>query len=105
MSESSSGSGSGCISFVTYMVGLVIAVVCSFRGCVVNGDKATRAMETAGYTEVHLLDRGDIFVGLRGCEATDAVVFHMQAKNPAGKTVNTMVCSGWPFKGSTIRSY
>lgn len=74
-----------------------------FRGVLVSQDTAVNALENAGYSNVSVISTGWLFVGLRGCSAKDAAVFHAQAVNPAGKIVTASVCSGWPFKGATIR--
>lgn len=86
------------------LAGIAVMCVVSCRGCLVEDYEAPKAMERAGYSDIKVTSRGDVFVGFRGCEATDAAVFHVQAKNPAGKPVQMIVCSGWPFKGSTLRS-
>lgn len=86
-----------------------VLVICFFLGCLflpmtyVDTNTARNAAETAGYTDVKVKDTHYFFVGFYGCSSGDAAAFDVRAKNPQGKDVSILVCSGWPFKGSTVR--
>ena len=83
---------------------IVFMILFGMRGCMVSATKAISAMEEQGFSEVEILDHSYLFVGLQGCDSKDSAAFDVRAKNTNGKTVNMVVCSGWPFKGATIRS-
>lgn len=74
------------------------------RGIFVGEDKAIRAAEIRGYSNVEVTDKNVFFVGLRGCDETDAVRFTVRAINPAGEEVEFIICSGWFLKDSTLRT-
>jgi hypothetical protein len=69
-------------------------------------DKApvTAAMRTHGFTNVTIQDMSWFVVGFRGCQADEAAKFEVTATNPIGQQVSFLVCTGWPFKGGTIRT-
>lgn len=87
---------------IAFFVIIILATLC--RGCIVNQDEAVKALETQGFSQVQILDKGVLFVGLRGCSSHDAAKFEAKAINPIGKEVQVFVCTGWPFKGATVRS-
>jgi hypothetical protein len=84
---------------------LIILVILGvmFRGMLVSESVAKNAAETQGFTQVEVTDRAIFFVAQRGCSKSDSVRFTVKAVNPAGKRVKFYVCSGWIFKGATIR--
>ena len=84
---------------------LLLAAGCNVAvGSLVKDQTAITAMQSAGYTDVQVVRRANVFVSLRGCSREDSVKFDMQATNPQGEVVtNAYVCVGWPFKGATIR--
>lgn len=96
---------------VLFYVVVVVAMVLIVAGCeyvvgtsFVDQQTAISAMESAGYTNVQVVGRQNVFVSLLGCGKEDSVKFDMVAVNPNGETVtNTYVCVGWPWKGATIR--
>jgi len=75
-----------------------------FRGTLADKHLAVHALEDQGFENIEITDKAWFFVGLRGCDGHDAARFTAQATNVRGKTVETYVCTGWPFKGATIRS-
>ncbi len=83
---------------------LITLVLILFRGTLVNSEIAVRALKNQGFTNVEILDKDWLAVGLRGCSSSDCAKFEIKADNSAGKKVNVFVCVGWPFKGATIRS-
>lgn len=94
----------GGLYAIVYAVIIVLMIVFSmFRGAFVNQDIAVRALDTAGYTEIEIIDEAFFFMALRGGEKSDAARFHAKAINPVGKEVDVYVFSGWLFKGATIR--
>ncbi len=83
---------------------LIIFALAIFRGSWVNKSEAVRSLETQGYSNVQITEHKWFFVGVRGCENSDAARFDATTTNPAGKQVHLFVCVGWPFKGATIRT-
>ena len=92
-------------SVIGSLIGLIVLIILSCRGCVVDDRKPVEAvMKTQGFTEFTINDKDWLFVGLRGCQADEAAKFEVTATNPMGEKVNFLVCTGWPFKGATIRT-
>lgn len=74
------------------------------RGVWVDKSVAVRALEIQGYQNIEVLDHAWFVVGMRGCDEKDAARFTVRATNALGKNVELYVCSGWIFKGATIRT-
>jgi hypothetical protein len=88
-----------------YIILLVLALALDgLPGSCVKDSTAVRALETQGYGNVTVIEKNTYFVGFRGGSGSDAAKFTCKAKNPAGKEVTVYVYSGWPFKGSTVRT-
>lgn len=85
---------------------ITLLLVFSLVGCglLANKDKAVRALQDAGYSDIKITDRHVLFVGMRGCSDDDSVAFKATATNPIGKKVKVLVCAGWLLKGATIRT-
>ncbi len=87
-----------------------VIIVCAviafsiFRGLWADKSTALRALEKQGYSDVRIIDHSWFMVSVRGCSNSDAAKFTALAKNPVGKEVECFVCTGWPFKGATIRT-
>lgn len=75
-----------------------------FAGAFAPEDRALRAVEALGFTDVHVVRHTWFLVGLHGCDDRDAALFEVEGTNQNGTPVRIFVCSGWPFKGSTIRT-
>ena len=73
-------------------------------GLFVSEDKAIKALETQGFSNVKIESRAWFLLYLRGGEKSDSVRFTATARNPIGKEVTVYVFSGWLFKGATIRT-
>lgn len=74
------------------------------RGLIVDPATAIHAAEVSGYSDVKVTERDWFLVGFAGCDSGDAAGFHLSATNPAGQHVDDVIaCSGWPFKGMTLR--
>ena len=91
------------VVFVFALV-LVLTAATGWTGLLVPENKAVRALETQGFSEIAITDRSWLFVGMRGGDKSDCVRFTATATNPAGKMVQVYVFSGWLFKGATIRT-
>lgn len=90
---------------VLIIIIVVVFLPLSFcRGILVDESVAIRAMETQGYSNIEVVDHTWFIVGLRGCSKNDAARFTVKAINPAGKDIECYVCTGWIFKGATIRT-
>jgi len=72
------------IYYLFYMVFFLLLV---FRGACNEKQSALRAMDAAGHKDVSVLGHKWLFVGFRGCEATDASLLPVVSTNPAGKRV------------------
>ena len=83
---------------------LLFVALIACRGSCVDDSIAYRSMDKQGYTDVKVTNHSFFMVGLRGCSYHDAAKFNVKAKNPAGKVVNVYVCTGFIFKGATIRT-
>jgi len=82
---------------------LIFFVPC--RGCMVDDEAPVKAvLKTHGFSNYQIHDKDWFVVGFRGCQADEAAKFEVTATNPSGKKVDFLVCTGWPFKGGTIRS-
>lgn len=75
---------------------ILIAAVVFLTACT-QPDKATRALEASGYTEIKM--NGFAFFG---CDEKDSYHDAFTAKGSNGKMVEGVVCGG-VFKGATIR--
>ncbi|NQV88601.1 MAG: hypothetical protein HQ402_03570 [Parcubacteria group bacterium] len=92
------------LSIFLIVLGFIFVLFLGFaRGVFVNENSAVKALETASYSQVEIVDRAIFFIGLRGGEDTDAARFKAKAINPAGKEVEVYIFVGWPFKGATVR--
>jgi hypothetical protein len=88
-----------------YLVLIVFSfLVVPARGCMAEPEQALRALDQMGYTEAKIHNHAWFWVAVRGCGA-DAARFDATAVNPRGKRVDLIVCVGWPFKGSTVRTW
>jgi hypothetical protein len=67
-------------------------------------ESATRAIEDHGYSNVENVQQHWLGSHLTyGCDSKDAYAFTASAINPAGRRVNLTACTGYYFKGYTIR--
>ena len=96
----------GYTIFLGLMVAGVIAITVGLMmtGSCVDSADAIKAAEVQGFTDVELSGHDWFAVSLRGCSRSDAAKFRMQATNHQGQRVSIYVCSGWMFKGHTVRS-
>jgi len=82
---------------------LALCIIIGGCGAFVDNNDAIEAMEAQGFSDVVILSKSILFVSFRGCTDQDAAVYSMRATNTFGKSVDVIVCVGWPFKGATIR--
>lgn len=92
------------VALIIGTIFLLIFIAAIGRGALVSEDVAVAALETQGYSNIRIESSAWFAVGLRGCDSRDAAKFNAVAINPAGKEVHLFVCTGWLFKGATIRS-
>jgi len=91
-------------------IGVYVAVVAvivgifQLPGLFVDQSVAVKALENQGFSNITIIEKDWLFVGFKGCDASDSARFPVIATNPLGKRVEVMVCSGWLFKGATIRT-
>ena len=79
-------------------------LIIACRGVFADENAARESLKKQGYSKVRIIDKSFFMVGLRGCDEKDAAKFTVKAVNPAGILVEVYVCTGWPFKGATIRT-
>lgn len=86
--------------FATLLVVVFMTVAFLVSGC---SDKqgATRALEGLGYTNIET--HGYSFLDSYSCSKDDWYVTKFNALGPTGVPVSGVVCSGFLFKGSTVR--
>ena len=63
-------------------------------------DSATKTLDNSGYSEIKL---SSTFTAAMSCADSDLTGLAFSAKNPAGKSVEGVVCIGSGFKGNTVR--
>ena len=83
---------------------LVLAVTLTGCGAFVNSEHVANAVEKQGYRNVRIVSKHIFFVTWRGCGADDKAAFKATAMNATGQQVDLTVCSGWLFKGVTVRT-
>lgn len=91
-------------TWILYILVVAIVILSVCRGSLVNESTVISAIENQGYSNVNITDHAWLLVGYRGCDAHDAARFTVIAINPIGQEVEIYACSGFPFKGITIRS-
>lgn len=89
---------------VAVIVWLLLLVTALCRGAFVDESVAFRALEAQGYSNIRIIESSWMLVQLRGCGSSDAAKFTASVTNPAGHPAVVFVCSGWLFKGATVRS-
>lgn len=99
---SNRGSGGYSGIYIVFMFLLVFGSC--FRGVLVSDQVAYDALSVQGYTEVRITERHWFAPWFFGCDRKDAVGFEVSAVNPRNQRVTLTVCSGFLFKGATIRS-
>jgi len=72
-------------------------------GVFVDKQEAVDILEKNGFTDVEVQASHFLFPKFWGCSKEDDVAFSCFAKNQQGRVVSVVVCSGFPFKKSTIR--
>ncbi|MDP3947330.1 MAG: hypothetical protein Q8Q41_01410 [bacterium] len=93
------------MSTLIYLVVFTLAfLVETFSGALVSQEVAIRAAEVQGFSDIRVTDHSYAWVGVRGCDGADTARFTVRGKNAAGKEVEFYVCSGFFFKGGTIRT-
>lgn len=76
---------------------IAICSVIMLTACT-DAKEATRALESAGYSDIQTGGYGWFMCGRDDIQSTE-----FTAVNPAGKKTSGVVCSGLIFKSSTIR--
>lgn len=75
----------------------ILLLVASLAACT-QPQKATRILEDAGYTNIHMNG-----YGFWACGQDDQYSDAFTATGPTGRPVSGVVCAGFLFKSSTIR--
>ena len=77
---------------------LAAAIVATLTGCApMNADKARRAVEAVGVTDVQING-----IAILGCGEKDMFRSKFTGKDSKGNPVSGAVCGGF-FKGATVR--
>lgn len=82
---------------------LTLIFLGEFGGLFASPQVAVRTLEAQGYSNVQIVDHSWFAMGFRGCDSHDSARFTAIATNPAGKPSQVYVCTGFFFKGGTIR--
>ena len=73
-------------------------------GCADESD-ACRAVNNMGFTRCSVTNSHYIAAGLYGCHSDDGAAFEVSATNPAGRSVNIVVCCAHGVFGAcTLRN-
>jgi len=91
-------------ALIYIIIFIVLIFIDGIPGKFVENERATKALETQGYSDVTITDKSTFFISWNGCSSGDSAKFDVTATNPAGKKVKLFVCTAWIFKGSTIRT-
>ena len=102
MSRRSSNDTGITIALYAALFGLLI-ILAGSCGAMTPESKAINAAEDAGYTNVKIVDKAILGIGLRGCGKEDNARFTVRGTNPRGEERTFYVCAG-VLKGGTIRS-
>ena len=92
------------LTWILYIFVILLVILSICRGSLVNEATVIEAVENQGYSNADVTDHAWFFIGYRGCDDHDAARFTITAINPIGQEVEIYACSGFPFKGITIRS-
>ena len=90
-------------SLSSAIISILIAVIFLCRGCWVADEEGVYTLQTLGFDNIKVEEKDWFAVGLRGCSSTDAAKFEAVVVNSNGITIKVLVCTGWPFKGATVR--
>ena len=74
------------------------------RGCMLEDQEVSVALNDNGFKLVQVVDRSDWFVDFGPCGVGDATMWKVRAKVALGKPSNMVVCVGWPLKTATVRT-
>ncbi len=92
------------ITIIMVGIALIVFGFLMVAGSLVNESVASEALQKLGFTDINITKKDWFLVGFKGCGEGDSVKFSAIAKNPRNQTVEVYVCSGWLFKGATVRS-
>jgi hypothetical protein len=89
------------VVMIIILIGVLVFGVA--RGFMVNSADSIHAAQEQGFSDVVITQELRILPGFAGCDSGDAAGFHMTGVNTKGEHITFTACSGWPFKGITIR--
>lgn len=94
------------IIYLVIAIVLILSWILSPVACAPEDRNVVQAVENQGWTEVRLGERHPYFVSWHGCAGSDSFAYEAWARNPAGKMVKVVICSGNTVtnKGVTIRT-
>jgi hypothetical protein len=78
------------------LIGIITSFTAVLGGCT-DSSTAERALQNLGMTNIQTQG-----YSMWGCGEGDVFHTRFAARNPQGRVVTGVVCSGW-FKGSTVR--
>lgn len=83
---------------------LIVALAAAQFSCgnSIPQERAVKALEAQGFSDVKITKRSVVFVNFCGCDQSDIVKFDAMVTNSRGERVHLIVCGGI-FKGMTIR--
>ena len=91
------------VGALSVLVSIVLIVASCSRGALVNPADSIRAASALGFSEATVVRSTWLFPVFSGCDGGDALAVTLDATNPVGQQTQVIACSGWPFKGWTVR--
>ena len=82
---------------------LLFLVASLFRGLMVDPKESLRVADTFGFRNVAIVSTQWFLPLFAGCDAGDALAVNLAVTDQQGRTAAVLACSGWPWKGWTMR--
>lgn len=91
-------------STINLLLGFTLFFTLTGCGAFVSEEDTAKAVEKQGYQNVQIQKKHIFFTNFLGCGENDVAMFKATATNSMGQKVDIIICTGWPFKGVTIRT-
>jgi uncharacterized lipoprotein YehR (DUF1307 family) len=94
-----------CIVEKMALAVVALTCICGIAACgeAVGNERAVKALEDEGYSDVRITGKHGVAPAWFGCSSDDAVAFDANAVNPKGAQVALTVCCGLVVKACTVR--
>ena len=99
------GQESGCYTIFVLVLFMIELLWGPVMGSLVHESQAQQVAQSNLSMNAEIGARSVWFVAYKGCDASDVALFEVKPYiGLDGKTVdNAIICSGFPFKGMTVR--